>query len=86
MNITVQGQSLENVNVFTYVGGKENIKGDMDDEVTVRLSRMSAAFASLSDRVFLNPHIHLLTKIRIFDAVVISNGLYGCAIWNIKEK
>jgi hypothetical protein len=86
LNIIVQGQSLENVNVFTYVGGKENIKGDMDDEVTVRLSRMSAAFASLSDRVFLNPHIHLLTKIRIFDAVVISNGLYGCAIWNIKEK
>ncbi len=86
LNITVQGQSLENVDVFTYVGGKENIKGDMDDEVTVRLSRMSAAFASLSDRVFLNPHIHLLTKIRIFDVVVISNGLYGCAIWNIKEK
>ena len=54
--------------------------------MTVRLSRMSAAFASLSDRFFLNPHIHLLTKIRIFDAVVISNGLYGCAIWNIKEK
>jgi hypothetical protein len=40
----------------------------------------------LSERVFLNPHIHLLTKLRIFDSVVISNGLYGCAIWNIKDK
>jgi DNA-binding protein H-NS len=86
LNIVVDGQSLENVDVFTYVGGKENIRGDMDDEVAVRLSRMSAAFASLSDRVFMNPHIHLLTKLRIFDSVVISNGLYGCAIWNIKDK
>jgi hypothetical protein len=86
LSITSQGQVLENVDVFTYVGGKENIRGDMADEVTVRLSRMSAAFASLSDRVFLNPNIHLLTKLRIFDSVVISNGLYGCATWNIKDK
>jgi hypothetical protein len=64
LSITSQGQVLENVDVFPYVGGKENIRGDMVDEVTVRLSRMSAAFASLSDRVFLNPNIHLFTKLR----------------------
>ena len=86
LNIVVQGQSLENVNVFTYVGGKENVRGDINDEVKVRLSRMSAAFASLSDRVFLNPHLHLLTKLRMFDSVVISAGLYGCATWNIQKS
>ena len=85
LNIIVQGQSLENVDDFTYVGGKENSRGNMDDEVKVRLSRMSAAFASLSDRVFMNSHLHLLTKLRMFDSVVISAGLYGCATWNIKD-
>jgi hypothetical protein len=86
LSITSQGQVLENVDAFTYMGGKENISGDMADEVTVRLSRMSAAFASLSDRVFLNPNIHLFTKLRLFDSVVISNGLYACATWDIKDR
>jgi hypothetical protein len=87
LSITSQGQVLENVDVFMYVGGKENIRGNMADEVTVRLSRMSAAFASLSDRVFFNPNIYLLTKLRkLIFSVVISNGLYGCVTWNIKDK
>ena len=85
LDIKVNGQSLENVDVFTYVGGKENTHGNMDDEVKVRLSEMSAAFAALSERVFLNSNIHLVTKLRIFDTVVISNGLYGCATWNITD-
>ena len=85
LDIKVNGQSLENVDVFTYVGGKENTHGNMDDEVKVRLSKMSAAFAALSERVFLNSNIHLVTKLRIFDTVVISNGLYGCATWNITD-
>ena len=77
---------LENVSVFTYVGGKENQYANMSDEVNTRLSRMSAAFALLSKRVFLNPNIHLVTKLKMFDAVVISNGLYGCATWNISNS
>jgi len=47
---------------------------------------MSAAFASLSDKVFLNPNIHFLTELRIFDSVLISNGPCGCATWDIKDK
>jgi len=31
LSITSQGQVLENVDIFTYVGGKENIRGDMAD-------------------------------------------------------
>ena len=49
--------TTENVDVFTYAGGKENTHGNMDDEVKVRLSEMSAAFAALRERVFLNSNI-----------------------------
>jgi hypothetical protein len=56
------------------------------DMAKFRLSRMSFAFAKLRKRVFLNRNIHLVTKLRIFDTVVITNGLYGCAIWNINQK
>jgi len=86
INFTIKGQVLENVVVFTYVGGRENENGNMVDEVKCRLSRMSAAFAVLRKRVFSNKNIRLVTKVRILDSVVITNGLYGCAIWNINQE
>ena len=86
INFIIKGQVLENVVVFTYVGGRENENGNMVDEVKWRMSRMSAAFAVLRKRVFSNKKIRLGTKLRIFDTVVITNGLYGCAIWNINQE
>ena len=59
MKFYVDNQVLENVNVFTYVGGKENVFANIRDEVNIRLSRMSAAFALLNVRVFSNSNIHL---------------------------
>lgn len=85
MKFYVDNQELENVNVFTYVGGRENVFANIKDEVNIRLSRMSAAFALLNVRVFANSNIHLAVKLNIFDSVVIANGLYGCATWNIDK-
>ena len=82
----VHGSPLGSVDVFTYVGGCENRRGSMDDEVTIRLSKMSAAFASLQDRVFSNKNLRLSTKLRVFDVIVMANGLYGCATWNLKAS
>ena len=86
ITFTIRGEEVENVVVFTYVGGQENINGDLVDVMKIRLSRMSFAFAILRKRVFSNKNIRLVTKLRIFDTVVITNGLYGCAIWNINQK
>ena len=86
ITFTIRGEEVENVVVFTYVGGQENINGDLVDVMKIRLSRMSFAFAILRKRVFSNKNIRLVTKLRIFDTVVFTNGLYGCAIWNINQK
>jgi hypothetical protein len=82
----VDGKVLENVDVFTYVGGNENNSADMSNEVSQRLQRMSAGFNAFSDRVFMNPDIHLVTKLRFFVIGVLSGGLYGCATWNYTDK
>ena len=86
ISITIRGQVLENVVMFTYVGGQENVNSNMVDVVKCRVARMSFAFAKLQKRVFANKNIRLVTKLRIFDTVVITNGLYGCAVWNITQK
>jgi hypothetical protein len=38
---------LENVVVFTYLGGQENVNGNLVDVVKFRLPRTSCAFAKL---------------------------------------
>jgi exonuclease III len=86
ISISIKGQVLENVVVFTYLGGQENVNGNLVDVVKYKLSKMSFAFTKLRKRVFSNRNIRLVTKLRIFDTVVITNGLYGCAIWNINQK
>jgi hypothetical protein len=58
----------------------------MVDVVDCKLPGMSSAFAMLRKRVFDDKDIRLVTKLRIFDTVVITKGLYGCAIWNNNQK
>jgi hypothetical protein len=86
ITFTIRGEKVENVVVFTYVGGQENVNGDLVDVMKFRLSNISFDFAILRKRVFSNKNIRLVTKLRIFDTVVITNGLYRCAIWNINQK
>jgi hypothetical protein len=64
----------------------ENVNGNLVDVVKSRLPRMSCAFAKLRKRVFSNRNVRSVTELRMFDTVVITNGLYRCAIQNINQK
>ena len=44
-------------------------------------SKDAFAFGRLSKRVFDNQNLTMHTKIAVYDAVVISNILYGCETW-----
>jgi hypothetical protein len=72
VSISVRGKLEENV----VVGGKESVNGNLVDVVKCKLPGMSCAFAKSRKRVFSNDRIRLVTKLRIFDTVVITNRLY----------
>ena len=62
---------------FTYLGSIISNSGSIDREINHKISRASAAFGYLKDRVNLDRHLKLSTKIRVYYAIVITDLLYG---------
>jgi hypothetical protein len=85
-NIVINGYVLEVVSDFVYLGSKESKTGDLDAEVNVRVQRMHAAFEEWSGRILLNPCLSKRLQLTFFNLIVVSNGVYGCATWNLTAK
>ena len=79
--VIIDGSQLPVTTDFTYLGSIISNSGSIEREVTHRISRASAAFGCLKDRVYLNRHLKLSTKIRVYNAIVISTLLYGSETW-----
>jgi hypothetical protein len=84
--ITINGALLENVEEFVYLGSKESNLGDMAAESAVREQRMRTAFSQWEGRVLMNPHLSRHLRLKFFNLIVVSNGIYGCATWNLTKK
>ena len=69
-------QLSETIN-FTCLGSIIFSNCSIAYEINKRISRASAAFGQLKDRVYLNKNIRLNTKIKVYEAIVNSILLYG---------
>ena len=77
-NITTDGEALENVIVFKYLGSSISSAANLDDEVLNHLSKASQAFGRLPTRVWQERGIKVNIKVDVYKAVVLSSLLYGC--------
>jgi hypothetical protein len=84
--VYIEGTALEVVSDFVYLGSKEASSGSMDVEVNVRVQRMHAAFEEWSGRILMNQCLTLELRLKFFNLIVVSNGVYGCATWNLCAK
>jgi hypothetical protein len=84
--ICIEGTTLEVLSDFVYLGSKEASSGTMDVEVNVRVQRMHAAFAEWSGRILMNKCLSMELRLKFFTLMVVSNGVYGCATWNLCAK
>ncbi|XP_078701690.1 uncharacterized protein LOC144927827 [Branchiostoma floridae x Branchiostoma belcheri] len=84
LNIIVEGCLVEQVTTFTYLGTTFTSDGTMDTELARRIQRASGAFCQLG-RIWYNSNILLSTKIRIYEAAVITILTYGCEVWVITK-
>ena len=78
--VQLQGDSLNDVHQFTYLGSILTSHCDLNNEIQQRAKLASAAFGGLSRRVFLNRNLTIATKIAVYkaNAICISILLYGC--------
>ena len=84
--ITVQGNILKEVQDFTYLGSIISASCTLDRELNNRINKASAAFGQLKEKVYLNRNLKIGTKIRVYQAIVISVLLYGAETWTLYSK
>ena len=55
---------------------------DIDSEISARLGAARQAFSQLKQPVFMNRSLPIRARIQLFQSLVLSRLLYGCAIWS----
>ena len=83
--ITVNGQKLQVVDKFTYLGSTLSRAVHIDDEVTARTAKASVAFGRLRKNVWERNGIRLDTKLKVYKAVVLPTLLYACETWTVYQ-
>ena len=84
--ITVNGQKLQVVDKFTYLGSTLSRAVHIDDEVTARTAKASVAFGRLRTNVWERNGIRLYTKLKVYKAVVLPTLLYACETWTVYQR
>ena len=84
--ITVNGQKLQAVDKFTNLGSTLSRAVHIDDEVTARTAKASAAFGRLRTNVWERNGIRLDTKLKVYKAVVLPTLLYACETWTVSQR
>ncbi|XP_033099909.1 uncharacterized protein LOC117103460 [Anneissia japonica] len=80
-SIKINGEELECVETFCYLGSTVNPKGTLDDEIEKRILKATVTMARLKDRVWENAKLTNKTKCQVYKACVLSILLYASETW-----
>ena len=84
--IIIDDTTFSNVEHFKYLGSTISCDGSLDKELGTRISKASQALGRLRNRVFNQHNITLSTKLKVYNAVVLTSLLYGCETWTLYRR
>ena len=84
--ISINGETLESVQEFVYLGTNINVKNSMNRELQRRLQAGAGAFGKLRARVWSSHNLRLQTKCQVYRAVVMTSMLYGLEASTLYKK
>ncbi|BHF63650.1 hypothetical protein SprV_0200664400 [Sparganum proliferum] len=84
--ISLNGTQLQVVDNFTYLGSTLSHNSKIDDEVARHISKASQAFGRLQNTVWNRRGFQLITKLKVYKAVIQPTLLYGAEIWTVYMK
>ena len=70
------------VSSYRHLGVRYAMNMDIDSEISARLGAARQAFSQLKQPVFMNRSLPIRARIQLFQSLVLSRLLYGCAIWS----
>ena len=80
----IDGETMETVRDFIFLGSRITADGDCSHEITRRLLLGRKAMSNL-DSVLKSRGITLLTKVCLVNAIAFPVVMYGCESWAIKK-
>ena len=80
----IDGETVETVAEFIFLGSKITADGDCSHEIKRRLLLGRKVMTNL-DSILKNRDITLSTKIHLVKAIVFPVVMYGCESWTIKK-
>ena len=80
----IDGETMETVTDFVFLGSKITVDGDCSHEIKRRLLLGRKTMTNL-DSVLKSRDITLLTNVHIVNVMVFPVVMYGCEIWTIKK-
>ena len=86
LTITVKGQRLQVVDKFAYLGSTLYGVVHIDDEVSARIAKASAAFGRLLGSIWDQSGIRLDTKLKVYRLVVLPTLFFACETWTIYQR
>ena len=80
-NIILNGETLDVVHEFAYLGSYVSADVNIDNEIQYRLRCASSAFGKLRARVFENRDLRSETRVMVYRSVVLPTLLYASETW-----
>ena len=82
--MAIDGETMETVTDFIFLGSKVTADGDISHEIQRHLLHGRKAMTNLHS-IFKNREITLPTKVCLVKAMVFPVAMYGCESWTIKK-
>ena len=80
----IEGEKIEAVTDFLFLGFKITVDGDCSHEIR-RLLLLGRKTTTNLDSILKSRDVTLLTKVRIVKAMVFPVVMYGCESWTIRK-
>ena len=80
----IDGETVETVSDFTFLGSKITADGDCSHEIKRRLLLGRKVMTNLNS-ILKSRDITLPTKVRLVKAMVFPVVMYGCESWTVKK-
>ena len=83
--VTIEGQAIDNVYSFEYLGHRIQCDGDDRADVRYRMDIAQARFSSLN-RIWQDHRLPRALKIRLYKSSVCSTLTHACEAWDLTEE
>ena len=84
LNVKLNGEELEQVEYFKYLGSTISREGGEEAEIKARVTEAGKVLGGMN-RLFVNKALKMNIKRMLYEGIVVPTALYGAETWSMRE-